>query len=106
MPDITFIDFSGNETTIDVPTGTSLMQAAMENMIEGIEAECGGSGSCATCHCYLTDDWRGKVSEPNSSESDMLEMVSEPTELSRLSCQVLESDEHHGLQVRLPESQY
>lgn len=106
MPDITFIDFSGNETTIDVPAGTSLMQAAMENMIDGIEAECGGSGSCATCHCYLTDDWHGKVSEPSSSEADMLEMVSEPTELSRLSCQILVSDEHHGLQVRLPESQY
>ncbi|MBQ4836927.1 MULTISPECIES: 2Fe-2S iron-sulfur cluster-binding protein [Pseudoalteromonas] len=106
MPEITFIDFAGNETKVDVPNGTSLMQAAMENMVEGIEAECGGSGSCATCHCYLTTDWQGKIAGPNSNESDMLELVSDPKDLSRLSCQVTVSDEHHGLQVHLPQSQY
>ena len=102
---INVIDHDGKNHQLEATVGFSLMEIIRDAGLD-IEAICGGCCACATCHCYLTDDWQGKVNEPNSSEADMLEMVSEPTELSRLSCQVLVSDEHHGLQVRLPESQY
>ncbi|ADZ93286.1 2Fe-2S iron-sulfur cluster-binding protein [Marinomonas mediterranea] len=106
MPDITFIQHDGSRQTVFAKAGVTIMQAAMENMVEGLEAECGGSGSCATCHCYLSLGWHQKVQAPDSNEEQMLEMVIEPKEGSRLSCQVKVTDAHDGLIVHLPECQY
>ncbi|MFC3032798.1 2Fe-2S iron-sulfur cluster-binding protein [Pseudoalteromonas fenneropenaei] len=106
MPTIKFVQADGTTHQVNVPVGASLMQAAMENMVSGIEAECGGSGSCATCHCYLDKAWSDKIESPDDNEAQLLEMVIEPNEFSRLSCQVKVQEEHHGLIVRLPVSQY
>ncbi|MFU2508774.1 2Fe-2S iron-sulfur cluster-binding protein [Pseudoalteromonas sp. ASV78] len=106
MPKITFIQPDGEHIEVHATEGASLMQAAIENLVTGIEGECGGSGSCATCHCYLSDEWQDKVSKPDNNEGQMLEMVIEPNEFSRLSCQIKLNSSHHGLVVKLPESQY
>lgn len=106
MPKITFIQHNGSIIETEVEVGVSIMQAAIENLVDGIDGECGGSGSCATCHCYLSEQWLDKVEQPNSNESQMLEMVCAPTEFSRLSCQVKVTQKHHGLSVTLPEFQY
>ena len=106
MPIINYIEFNGKEHAVDVAEGVSLMQGAMDNMIEGLVAECGGCGVCCTCHCMIDPEWSEVVGEANDEENELLEMldVREPT--SRLSCQVQVTDEMDGMVVRLPESQY
>lgn len=106
MPLITYIDHEENSYEVEVPSGTSVMQAAVDNMIDGIVAECGGSCSCATCHCYIDENWLDKLPPPSGMEKDMLDCVLEPRANSRLSCQVVVTDALEGLVVRLPESQF
>jgi len=103
---VTFIDPAGTAHEVSVENGTSLMQAALDNGIDGIVAECGGACSCATCHCYIDSSWLAKVNEPSSIEKDMLECVIDPQDNSRLICQVFVSDEMDGLVVTIPQAQY
>jgi len=106
MPTVTFISADGSRHEVNASPGVSLMQAAIDNDIEGIVAECGGACSCATCHCYIEDEWKSKLSPHDDMESSMLECVLEPRPNSRLSCQVTLNDALDGLVVTLPESQY
>jgi 2Fe-2S ferredoxin len=105
MPTIKYILQDGSEHQVNVETGSSVMQGALDNMIEGIEAECGGFCSCATCHCYVDEPWLDKLSEPSDAEKEMLEFTFDPMPNSRLSCQITVTDELDGLIVRLPEEQ-
>ncbi|MFV0276109.1 MAG: 2Fe-2S iron-sulfur cluster-binding protein [Parahaliea sp.] len=106
MATITYIEHGGREHVVEVELGSTVMQGAVDNMIDGILAECGGACSCATCHCYIDDHWRDRVGPPSEVEKDMLEFASEPQANSRLSCQVKVTEAMDGLVVRLPESQY
>ena len=106
MPLITFIAHDGTTTEVNAEAGTSVMQAAMDNGVDGIIAECGGACSCATCHCYVDPAWESKVGEAKDIEQDMLECVLHPESNSRLSCQITITEELDGLIVRLPPSQY
>ncbi len=106
MPMVTYIEADGAQYEIDVPTGNSVMQGAVDNMVDGILAECGGACACATCHCYVDPAWWDKVGEPSEIEKEMLEGVIDPQQTSRLSCQIEVTEELDGLIVRLPSSQY
>ena len=106
MPQVTYINHDGSSVEVDVPDGTSVMQAAVDNMIDGIVAECGGSCSCATCHCYIDEAWLDRLPPPSGMEKDMIECVLEPRPNSRLSCQVVVTDALDGLVVCLAESQF
>ena len=106
MPLITYVSHDGASYEVDVPSGTSVMQGAVDNMIDGIVGECGGSCSCATCHCYVDEAWLSKLSKPNGMEKDMSECVLEPRPTSRLSCQSAVSPALDGLIIRMPESQF
>ncbi|PWQ96264.1 2Fe-2S iron-sulfur cluster-binding protein [Leucothrix arctica] len=101
-----YVAFDGSQHEADVPVGSSVMDGAVNNGIDGILAECGGAMSCATCHVYIDDAWVSKVSAPTEMEQEMLEVVSNPKENSRLSCQVTITTEMEGLKVHLPESQF
>lgn len=106
MPNVTYIEPNGNEVNLDVPAGWSVMQAAMSNGVEGIEAECGGSCACATCHCYLEGERAAAVPPAGESELAMLDnVVAERKANSRLSCQIKMTPELEGLVVRFPEAQ-
>lgn len=105
MPKITFIEHSGQEHVVEVAAGQSVMQAAVDNSVPGIMADCGGNCSCATCHVYIDAEWAGRVTPPLQSETDMLDCALHTQESSRLSCQVAVTPELDGLIVRLPESQ-
>lgn len=106
MATVTYISHDGNSIEVDVPTGTSVMQAAVDNMIDGIVGECGGSCSCATCHCYVDEKWVARIPAASGMEKDMLECVLEPRPNSRLSCQIVVTEALDGLVVHLPESQF
>ena len=105
MPKITYIDKSGNSKTIDVENGLSVMEGAIQNNVEGIDADCGGSMACATCHVYVPENWFNKLEIPQDAEQDMIDMAYEPKNNSRLSCQIIVSDELDGLEVTTPEKQ-
>ncbi len=105
MPRIKYISSDGVENELDVENGKSVMQGALDNMMDGIEAECGGFCSCATCHCYVDEVWLDKLSEPSEAEKEMLEFTFDPMPNSRLSCQITVTEELNGLVVYLPREQ-
>ena len=105
MTKIVFVDYTGEETIVDANNGESVMEAAINNNIEGIVAECGGACACATCHCYVDAAFRSLTGEPDDMEQAMLDFTDNVQENSRLSCQIEVSDELDGLRVTTPESQ-
>jgi 2Fe-2S ferredoxin len=105
MPKITFIEHSGTKHEVQAEVGQSVMQAAVNNMVPGIIADCGGNCSCATCHVYVVEEWRTRLPPPSKEEKDMVECALEVRENSRLGCQVLITSEMDGLVVSLPASQ-
>lgn len=106
MPTIKYIEANGTEHQVDVPVGDTLMEGAIDNDIDAIVADCGGSCCCATCHCYIDEAWLNKTGEAEEHERDMLEMVQSLAPNSRLSCQITVTEQLEGLVVRLPASQY
>ena len=105
MPKITYIEHIGKSHTIDIPKGSSVMEGAIQNNIPGIDADCGGGMACATCHVYVKEEWFDKLPKKEDGEEDMIDMAYEPNKFSRLSCQLIVSDELEGLVVNLPEKQ-
>ena len=105
MPKITYKDFNGNSKTIEVDKGLSVMEGAIQNDIPGIDADCGGSMACATCHVYIEQKWFSKLPKAEDAEIDMIDMAFEPKNNSRLSCQLIVDENLDGLVVTTPEKQ-
>ena len=105
MPKITYIEHNSKTHSIEVANGLSVMEGAVQNNIPGIDADCGGSMACATCHVYVKEEWFDKLPKKEDGEEDMIDMAYEPNKFSRLSCQLIVSDELEGLVVNLPEKQ-
>ena len=105
MAKVTYIEHSGNSHTIEIANGLSVMEGAVQNDIPGIDADCGGGMACATCHVYVKEEWLDKLPKKEDGEDDMLDQTYEPSPSSRLSCQIIVSDELNGLVVHLPEKQ-
>ena len=105
MPKITYKDYQGTSKTIEVESGLSVMEGAIQKEIPGIDADCGGSMACATCHVYVNEEWIDKLPVKEDGEEDMLDMAFEPKNNSRLSCQLTVSDDLDGLIVNIPSKQ-
>ena len=105
MAKIIYNDFKGNSKTVEVENGLSLMEGAIQNEIPGIDADCGGAMACATCHVYVKDEWLNKIPKAEDAEVDMIDMAYEPKKNSRLSCQIIVTDELNGIEVTTPEKQ-
>ena len=105
MPKITYKDHQGTSKTIEVENGLTVMEGAIQNEIPGIDADCGGSMACATCHVYVDDQWFNKIPKAEDAEIDMIDMAFEPKKNSRLSCQIIVNEELDGLEVTTPEKQ-
>ena len=105
MSKITYITSDEKTHTIDVENGLTVMEGAVQNDIPGIDADCGGGMACATCHVYVKENWLDKLPKKEDGEEDMLDMAHEPKQNSRLSCQLVVSDEIDGLEVVIPSKQ-
>jgi 2Fe-2S ferredoxin len=106
MPKVTYISHTGETTTIDVPVGTSVMEGAVKNGIDGIVAECGGACMCATCHVYVDPAFLERLPAIGEEQEEMLgATAAERKPNSRLSCQIEMKTEYEGLIVRMPERQ-
>jgi 2Fe-2S ferredoxin len=106
MPQITYIEASGQRSSVNVPEGWNLMQAAIANGVDGIVGECGGSCACATCHCYVDDLLAAVLPPPEAGELDMLDnAAAERRPNSRLACQIKATAAMDGGSLQLPETQ-
>lgn len=106
MPRVTYVLADGTERTLDVPAGTTVMHAAVQNNVRGIDGECGGCLSCATCHVYVEAPWCERLAPPSADELELLSGVAaERRTGSRLGCQIELSAPLDGLVVRVPERQ-
>jgi ferredoxin, 2Fe-2S len=105
MPRITFVQPDGSRRTIEAQAGRTAMEAARDNDIRGIRAECGGECSCSTCHCYVDEAWIGRLAPVSEDEATLVEFAWEPKPGSRLACQVLVTDALDGLILHVPEQQ-
>ena len=105
MAKITYHTNDNKTHTIDVANGLTVMEGAIQNDIPGIDADCGGSMACATCHVYVKEEWFNKLNKVEDAEQDMIDMAFEPKKNSRLSCQLIVSDELDGMVVTTPTKQ-
>jgi 2Fe-2S ferredoxin len=106
MPKITFVQPSGETQEVDATTGVTIMEAAVDAMVPGIEADCGGNCICATCHVYVEKEWLSKLPDPEGDEEAMIDYTADPQDNSRLTCQLQITDELDGIVLHVPESQY
>jgi ferredoxin, 2Fe-2S len=106
LANVTFILADGTRQVVDIPEGRSVMLGATQGAVNGIDADCGGACACATCHVYVDPEWLGRLEPRSDVEATMLDFAVEPTETSRLSCQIIVKAELEGLVVTVPKSQY
>jgi 2Fe-2S ferredoxin len=106
MPRVTFITFSGEHYQLDVPSGTTLMRAAVDHGVPGIDGDCGGQCACATCHLFVDAPWLARLPARSDHEDDMLNFTSDLRPNSRLGCQIRLTDALDGIVVHLPQGQH
>ena len=106
MPIVIYVSPSGTSRKIDVPSGMSVMQAALNHRVDGILGECGGNCMCATCHVYVDLPFLSRLAFAKDNEKFMLSIAAEgPKTNSRLSCQIKMTEDLDGIIVRLPAKQ-
>ena len=106
MPKVSFIAFDGTRHEVDVPVGTTLMRAAVDNDVPGIDADCGGRCACATCHVFVDAAWLDRTGARTPVEEEMLNFAAELRDNSRLACQITLTEALDGLVVAMPEGQH
>ena len=106
MSKVTFIKHDGEEIVFEAENGLSVMNIAVDNLVPGIDADCGGECNCATCHVYVDPAWADKIPAKDDMEEDMLDFAYQPDPAtSRLTCQIKVTDDMDGLVVKMPEKQ-
>jgi 2Fe-2S ferredoxin len=106
VPKVTFRQPSGESQTVQADSDVSLMSAAFNNSVDGIVAECGGHAMCATCHVYVDLEWLSRLPGMDEVEDELLDDAASPrSDRSRLSCQLVLTDDMDGIVVEIPESQ-
>ena len=106
MPQITFIAHSGQRHTVEAEAGLSLMRAAIDHSVPGIDGDCGGQCACATCHVFISAPWDAITGPRTAHEDEMLNFAAELQSSSRLACQIPLTDAMDGLIVTMPEGQH
>ncbi|MCC3862032.1 2Fe-2S iron-sulfur cluster-binding protein [Pseudemcibacter aquimaris] len=102
MPKFTFISPEKKEFNVEAPIGETLMEIAVKNNVDGIDADCGGACACATCHIIFNHADLSKVGYADEDESALLDFLNGRKMGSRLSCQVIMKEDLDGLTVEIP----
>ncbi|MBD8890708.1 2Fe-2S iron-sulfur cluster-binding protein [Roseibium litorale] len=106
MPKLIFIEADGTRTEVDAQIGKSVMETARDGNVAGVVADCGGSLACATCHCYFSEDQMAALPSKSDTEADMLDFANaEVKDGSRLSCQIIVTEDMDGWEIRVPDTQ-
>lgn len=106
MIKVNYIENDGTKREVGVEEGVSLMDAALDNMVPGIDGDCGGVCACATCHVHVDPAWIDKLAPMDDNEDAMLELTDDRNESSRLCCQIKAMPELDGIIVHTPEGQH
>jgi ferredoxin, 2Fe-2S len=106
MAKIVFEEPDGKERAVDLPNGQSIMEGAVRSGVAGIDADCGGACSCATCMVYVAEEWRERLPAPDAAEKAMLEFCPHVQASSRLTCQIQVAGALDGLRLKVPPSQH
>lgn len=106
MPKVIFIAHNGTRHEVQAPAGLSLMRAAIDNNVPGIDGDCGGQCACATCHVFIEAPWAALTGPRTEREDEMLNFAAELRDSSRLACQVALTDALDGIVVGMPEGQH
>ncbi|QIG54884.1 2Fe-2S iron-sulfur cluster binding domain-containing protein [Altererythrobacter sp. BO-6] len=101
MPKLTVVNRAGEESTIDVEDGLTVMEAIRDNGFDELLALCGGCCSCATCHVHVDPAFADKLPAMSEDEDDLLESSDHRNETSRLSCQIAFTGDLDGLKVTI-----
>ena len=101
MPQITVVNQSGEESSVDAPEGRTLMEVIRDNGFDELLALCGGCCSCATCHVHIDASFKDKLPEMSEDENDLLDSSEHRDENSRLSCQIPVTGALEGLKVTI-----
>ncbi len=105
MPSVIFVLSNGQRHLVNEAVGRTVMDAALDQGIPGIRAQCGGGCTCCTCHCYVEGGWQGQFPTPIDDEQALLEYAWQPRAESRLACQLKLTAAHEGLVIEVPEKQ-
>ena len=107
MVTIHLVSADGTTTTVESKPGFSLMEAAIHDNAKGIEADCGGLLTCATCHVMVREPFASQLPPPDDDELGMLDFTASPRQPnSRLSCQIKLTEAISGITVDLPATQH
>ena len=106
MPRLTVVAFDGTRPVVQVAAGVSLMRAAVDNDVPGIDADCGGTCACATCHVFVAPAWAGSAGPRTDGEQELLNFAADLHDNSRLACQITVTAVHDGMVVVMPEAQH
>jgi len=103
---VTYVEVDGTRREVKMEEGVNLMDAALDNLVPGIDGDCGGVCACATCHLHIDAAWIDKLAPMDATEDAMMELTDEREERSRLGCQIKASPELDGLIVYTPAGQH
>ncbi len=106
MPKIHFIAHDGTRTSVEIEAGQTLLTAALNHQVRGIDGDCGGQCGCATCHVFIAQPWAAQIPAPEANEDEMLNFTAERQPDSRLACQIKVTDGLSGIEVRMPNGQH
>ena len=101
MVKVRFIDRDGNAVEAEGAAGTSLLEAGQAAGMP-LEGTCEGQMACSTCHVILAPEWFDRLPPASEEEEDMLDLAAGVARTSRLSCQIVLTDELDGVEVRIP----
>jgi 2Fe-2S ferredoxin len=105
MVKIIYVEHNGARHEVNVPEGENLMEGALQNNVPGIDGDCGGNAACATCHCYIPEQWEALTGDRTEQEDAMLELADTCKPNSRLACQIRATPALQGLILVLPDRQ-
>ena len=106
MVKVIFIDYQNVTRAVDAAEGESLKDAAIKNMVPGIDADCGGNCACATCRVDVDPEWLNKLPSVSPDEKALLAIVDSIKPNSRLACQIKARPELNGITVHTPMGQH
>jgi len=86
---------------MEAQAGLSVTEAIRAEGIDELLALCGGCLSCATCHVYVDPTFADRLPPLGDDESDLLDSSDHRAETSRLSCQLILSDDLADLAVTI-----
>ncbi|MYL99743.1 2Fe-2S iron-sulfur cluster binding domain-containing protein [Novosphingobium sp. FGD1] len=100
MSTITVILRDGSRREIQAAAGVSVMEAVRDAGIDEMLALCGGCCSCATCHVMVESE-QAAFSSMTEDENDLLDSSDHRTERSRLSCQLVITQQADEILIRI-----